>query len=157
VISRLLASLLPHLEVAAEAAPEGRTRWYCLCTLADARRRSGSPDASLPFCERAAAQARSAAEAEEANECYAWSDVAAITGHWANALVMTGNLDAARQRHLDSAVVYKKAGRPAVYVIGRELEALRIDIMQGRAAEVLPHVEARLAQVETWWQQYRDG
>ena len=33
---RLLAGLLPHLEAAAEAAPEGEPRWSCLCYLADA-------------------------------------------------------------------------------------------------------------------------
>ena len=37
------------------------------------------------------------------------------------------------------------------------MEALRIDIMQGRAAEVMPQVEARLAQVEEWWQRHRSG
>ena len=29
--------------------------------------------------------------------------------------------------------------------------------MQGQAAEALPQVEARLAQVEAWWQQHRSG
>ena len=29
--------------------------------------------------------------------------------------------------------------------------------MQGKAAEALPQVEARLAQVEAWWQQHRSG
>src|SRR5207247_3010263 len=47
--SRLLAGLLPHLEAAAESAPEGRPRWHCLCCLADALRNAGRLDASLPF------------------------------------------------------------------------------------------------------------
>ena len=68
-----------------------------------------------------------------------------------------GDLDAARKRHLESAEAHKKAGSPAVNVIGSELEALRIDIMQGRAAEALPQVEERLAQVEDWWQRHRSG
>ena len=51
----------------------------------------------------------------------------------------------------------KQAGRPEVDVIASELEALRIDIMQGRAAEALPQVEERLAQVEDWWQRHRSG
>ena len=154
---RLLAGLLPHLEAAAESAPEGEPRWSCLCYLADALRHGGRPDASLPFYEQAATQARTAAEAQGENGRQAWADVAWITGNWAHALVMTGDLDASRQRHLDSAEAEKKAGRPAVYVIGSELEALRIDIMQGQAAQALPQVEARLAQVEAWWQQHRSG
>ena len=60
---RLLAGLLPHLELAAESAPEGKPRWSCLCYLADALRMAGRPDASLPFYEQAATQARTAAEA----------------------------------------------------------------------------------------------
>ena len=60
---RLLAGLLPHLEAAAEAAPEGEPRWYCLCHLADALVSAGRYDASLPFYEQAANQARTAAEA----------------------------------------------------------------------------------------------
>ena len=38
---RLLAGLLPHLEVAAESALEGEPRWSCLCYLADAMRECG--------------------------------------------------------------------------------------------------------------------
>src|SRR5262249_17633122 len=49
----------------------------------------------------------------------------------------------------------KKAGGPAINVINNELETLRIDVMRGQDAQVLPQVKARLAQVESWWQQYR--
>jgi hypothetical protein len=59
---RLLEGLIPHLKTAAESAPEGEPRWRCLCFLADALRLGGRPDASLPFYEQAAAQARAAAE-----------------------------------------------------------------------------------------------
>jgi len=154
---RLLASLLPHLETAAEFAPEGKLRWSCLCYLADALAHGGRPDASLPFYEQAATQARTAAEAQGESGHRAWADVAWITGNWANALGDVGDLDASRQRRLDSAEAEKKAGTPAVNVIGSELEALRIDIEQGQAAQALPEVEARLAQVEAWWQQHRSG
>lgn len=51
---RLLAGLIPHLQTAAESAPEGQPRWRCLGILADALRGSGRPDASLPFYEQAA-------------------------------------------------------------------------------------------------------
>ncbi len=51
----------------------------------------------------------------------------------------------------------KKAGSPAVRVIGNELEAWRIDVRQGHAAEMLPQVETHLAQVDAWWQQHCAG
>ena len=153
----LLAVLLPHLEAAAASAPEGRPRWSCLCYLADALSHGGRADASLPFYEQAATLARTAAEAQGENRRQAWADVGWITGNWAVALAMTRDLDASRQRHLDSAEASKNASQAVVYVIRSELEALRIDIMQGRAVQALPQVEARLAQVEAWWRQHRAG
>ena len=158
---RLLEGLLPHLEAAAKSAPEGRLRWHCLSTLAVALMNAGHTDTSLPFYEQAAAQARTAAEATESgseNAREAWSEVGSITSNWAKALLMTRKLDAARQQWLESAEAKKKAGRPAVQVTAMELEAVRIDIRQGRrAAEALPKIEARLTQVEAWWQQHRSG
>jgi tetratricopeptide (TPR) repeat protein len=154
---RLLAGLLPHLEAAADSAPEGRPRWSCLCYLADALRQGGHPDVSLPFYEQAATLARTAAEAQGENGPQVWADVAWITGNWAVALAMTRDLDASRQRHLDNAEAEKKAGRPIVHVIRSGVEALRIDIVQGRAAQALAQVEARLAQVEAWWRQHCTG
>ena len=153
----LLAGLLPHLEAAAESAPEGEPRWRCLCYLADALDESGRPDASLPFFEQAATQARAAAAAPGEPGRRAWADLAAITGNWANALRATGDLDASRQRQIEAAEAVKKAGSPAIQGIVSELEALRLDILQGRAAQALPQVEARLAQVEAWWRQHQDG
>jgi len=97
------------------------------------------------------------AEAQGENGRQAWADLAVITGNWANALVDVSDLDAARQRQLESAEARRQAGSPTIHVIGRELEALRIDIMQGKTTEALPQVEARLAQVEAWWQQHRSG
>jgi hypothetical protein len=63
----LLTGLLPYLETAAEAAPEGEPRWCCFCFLADAVRLGGRPDASLPFYEQAATHACTAAEAQGEN------------------------------------------------------------------------------------------
>jgi tetratricopeptide (TPR) repeat protein len=154
---RLLTGLLPHLEAAAESAPEGRLRWSCLSYLADAVRKAGRPDVSLSFYEQAATQARTAAETQDENERQARADVAVITGNWAHALGRIGDLNSSRQRHLDSAEAEKKAGRPAVNVISSELEALRIDILQGQAAQALAEVESLLAQVDAWWQQHRSG
>lgn len=151
---RLLGALLPHLQTAAEFAPEGEPRWSCLCYLADALKHAGRPDASLPFFEQAAAQARAVAESGGVGSRQAWADVAWISGNWANALTLVSDLDTARQRHLDSAEAEMQSDRPAINVIGSELEALRIDIMQGEAETASPEVEARLAQVEAWWQRH---
>lgn len=153
----LLEGLIPHLQTAAESAPEGQTRWSCLGILADAVQRSGRPDASLPFYDQAAAQVRAAAEAGGERARQAWADLAWITGHWANALGDVGHLDATRQRRLESAEANKKGDRPQIDVIGSELETLRIDIKQGQVETALPQVEARLAQVAAWWQQHRSG
>ena len=154
---RLLGGLIPHLQTAAESAPEGMPRWSCLGYLADALWSGGRPDTSLPFFEQAAIQARAVAEAGGEVSRQAWSDLDWIIGNWANALGDCGHLDAARQRHLDAAEAAKKAGKPEVYVIRSEVEALRIDITQGNVDAALPQVEARLAKVESWWKQHRDG
>ncbi len=154
---RLLAGLLPHLEAAAELAPEGRPRWSCLGYLADALRGAGRPAVSLPFFELAATQARTAAEGGGETVRSAWADLAWITGNWATALREVGDLDASRQRHRDHAEAERNAGRPAINVISSQLEPLRVNIMQGKAAEALTQVEVRLAKVEAWWQQHRSG
>jgi tetratricopeptide (TPR) repeat protein len=154
---RLLESLLPHLQAAAESAPEGRSRRSCLAYLADALARSGHPDSSLPVYERAASLARAAAKVGGEDGRRAWADLAWITGNSANALRSMGDLDASRKRRLDSAEAHRQAGDSAIEIIGSELEALRIDIMQDKAAEALPQVEARLAKVEAWWAQHRSG
>jgi tetratricopeptide (TPR) repeat protein len=154
---RLLERLIGHLRTAAESAPEGWPRWSCLCNLADALRLGGRPDASLSFYEQAAAQARASTQVGDEGSRQAWGHVAWISGNWANGLVMTGNLPAARERQVESAEAHKKAGSSAVNVIGSELEALRIDIMEGKVAEALPQVEPRLAQVAGWWRRHRSG
>ena len=150
---RLLADLLPHLEAAAEAAPEGEPRWRCLGILADALNNIGRYDASLSFFEQAAIQAHAAAEAGSRK---AWADSVTL-GNWARALLMNGDLDASRQRHLESVDALKKAGAFAIYITVSELEVLRIDIMRGQVVQALPQVAAHLAQVEAWWRQHRSG
>jgi tetratricopeptide (TPR) repeat protein len=145
------------LESAAKSAPEGPLRWKCLGNLADALRISGRPDKSLSFYEEAAALARAAAEAGGEGARRAWADFAVIVGNWAFALAITGNPAAARQQQLASAEAIKKAGLPEVNVVGRELEALRIDIVQGDVREAQPQAEERLAKLQTWWERSRSG
>lgn len=154
---RLLTELLPHLHTAAASAPEGRPRWSCLGYLADALGRAGRPDTSLLFYAQAATQARAVAEAAGVGSRQAWSDFAAISGNWANALGDVCDFGSARQRQLESADAAKKAGCPDMHIIASELEALRIDIMQGQVLTALPEVAARLAQVEAWWQRHLAG
>jgi tetratricopeptide (TPR) repeat protein len=153
----LLVRLVPQLHTAAESAPEGRPRWSCLCYLADALKNAGCPDAGLLFFEQAAAQARKAAEAGGETMKQAWADFGWITSNWANAFLMIGDLDAAHKCQLEGAEAKKKAELPSIYVIGNELEALRIEIWQGQAAQALPKVEAHLAQVQEQWRQHRAG
>lgn len=153
----LLEALIPHLQTAAESAPEGKWRWACLGYLADALAIGGRPDASLAFYERAAAQARSVAEAGTDGSRQAWSDLVWISTNWAHALRYVGDLDAARQRQIESAEAETKAGRSAIETIGNELEALRLDILQGEVEAAVPKVEERLAKVEMWWKRHRAG
>jgi hypothetical protein len=153
----VLKSLIPHLQTAADTASEGAQRWRSLCNLADALMRSGCPDLSLPLYEQAAAQARAVADAAGSGSRRAWSDFAAISGNWAISLRQTGDINASRQRRLDSADGSKKAGLPAIHALGAELEVLRIDLLQDRVETAWPQVESRLAQVKAWWQQARAG
>lgn len=154
--SRLLASLIPHLQTAAESAPHGNPRWSCLGYLADAIS-AGRPDLSLVLYEKAACLAREVAEAGGEGSCLAWSDLAWISGNWANALAATGRLDEARERHFESAEASKAGGRPEFDVIFSELEMLRIDIMQGYSERVRPKIEALLSQVQGWWEAWCAG
>lgn len=149
--------ILDLLKAGADSAPEGRPRWSSLFYLAAALSGCGRPDVSLGLYEQAAALARGTAEAGGEDARQAWSDIGAITHNWANALLDAGYLDAARMRHLESAKAKEEASEPAVYAVGSELEALRIDVLQGRVDEALPQVEKRLSLVQSWWKRQRAG
>ena len=151
-----LGSLISYLRSAADAAPQGRARWSCLTYLANALSRGGHFDASLPFYERAAAEVRAAAECGD-DGSQSWADLAAILGSWGAALFQNGNLDGARRRNLQGAAAQRKAGNSEIQILGSELELLRIDILQGRASQVVPEVESLLARIESWWQRHRAG
>ena len=144
----LLAGVIAELEAVADQVPAGRSRWALRVNLADALRRSGRPDLALALYEQAAS------EAEQAGN---WSDVGVTCGNWASALHNAGQLDASRAMQLRSAEVRTRAGEPGVDVVGSELEALRIDVMQGKAREALPSIATLLDPVRTWWQAHRAG
>lgn len=162
---QLLDELVPHLQDAARAAPEGKARWSCLCYLADALDQAGRHDFSLPFFEQAAALARTATKMGGPSAIQAWSDLAMITGNWASPLLKIGMFGAARACLLESADASRNAGRPSVDVIACELEALRIDIVHGGIDPLLAQdvnalgaqIEMRLTQIETWWQLHLTG
>ena len=152
---RLLQGLLPYLRNAADAAPAGRPRWRCLAYLADALSGGGQADASLEFYQQAIELARAATGGATARQ--AWADLGWFCGNAAVAFTQIGQLDSARHYHLESAEAKKQAARPAIEIIGGELEVLRIDIMQGRASLVLPQITSQLARVALWWQHWRAG
>lgn len=145
---RVLRVLLPELEQAVAAAPRGEARWSARTYLADALHGGGQPDLSLSHY---------AAAAGEAHEAKDWNDLAWITGNWANALGDCGQLEASQDKHRESARWGERAGRPAVSVLGNELEALRIDVMLGRAAQVLPEIVQSVDRVRVWWEATRRG
>jgi hypothetical protein len=104
----LLQNLLPHLEAAAQAAPEGRFAGGVSAHLADALRRGGRPEASLPFYEQARPRPGPGPPPRGQPGARPGLDVAAITGNWAYALCDVGDLEGARRRHLESAEAHKK-------------------------------------------------
>ncbi|MCX4239723.1 CHAT domain-containing protein [Paraliomyxa miuraensis] len=144
----LLGAVVAELRAVAEQVPAGRARWSVRTYLADALDMSGRADEALPLYEQAAA------EAEQAEH---WGDVCVIYGNWAGALCEVGQLDASKATRLRSAEAERKAGHPLVNVVASELEALRIDVMQGHAAQVLGDIEARLEQVRGWWKAHAEG
>ncbi len=83
--------------------------------------------------------------------------MATIIGNWANAVGDVGDLEEAKGLHLRSAEVERRAGKPEVYAVGSELEALRIDAMRGEAEAALPEIESRLERVRDWWRRSRAG
>jgi len=144
----LLRAVIADLEAVADQVPAGENRWALRVNLADALEQSGRSDAALTFYEQAAAEAAAAEE---------WVDVGWICQNWANALRNVGQLDLARTTYERSADAKRRAGSPRVKVVGSELEALRIDVLQGGAQRALPEIERRLAEVRGWWHRQRAG
>jgi tetratricopeptide (TPR) repeat protein len=144
----LLGAIVADLQVAVAEAPAGEARWRLRTTLADALNQGGRPDQALPLYAQAA---------EEAKAAEHWSDLGWIYQNWASALRAVGQLDRAHETYLASAAAQTRAGRPRVDVLGSELEALRVDVMQGRAEQALPAVEARLGEVRAFRAQAQQG
>jgi hypothetical protein len=145
---RLLRWVIAELEGIARQAPAGTARWRLLASLAEALRRGGRPDAALPLYEQVVAKA------EEAGH---WSDVGVACQNWAVALRDLGRLGDAKFTYLRSAEAKTRTGSPRVAVLGSELEALRVDVMQGGAEQALPEIESRLQEVRGWRGRHQAG
>jgi tetratricopeptide (TPR) repeat protein len=148
---RLLSGLIPHLQAAARAAPPGRPGRLCLLILADAMDNAGRSNESLPFYEEAAVLAKTAAEKGGAEASREWLDYAMIVGNWAVALRHVSEFETSRLLQHERARALKHAGAHEVEILSAELEALRLDVDDGRAAEVLRDIERRVAQMQDWW------
>jgi tetratricopeptide (TPR) repeat protein len=145
---RQLHRVIAELEGAVEQVPAGEARWCLRTYLADALDNAGRPAAALPFYEQAVA------EAEEAGH---WSHVGAICQNWASALGNAGRLDDAKATYLRSAQAKARAGSRRLDVLASEIEALRVDVMQGGAEQALPEIESRLQEIRAWWRRHRAG
>ncbi|MCP4105639.1 MAG: hypothetical protein GY749_08900, partial [Desulfobacteraceae bacterium] len=145
---RQLQAIIAELQGIVGQVPQGKTRWSVRTYLADALRRSGQPEQSLPFYEQSANEAESARN---------WSDVGVICQNWANALRNVGRLAQAREVCMRSADANRKGDRPEINIIGAELEAFRIDVMQGKTKETLPEIEERLDKIRDWWERHGKG
>jgi tetratricopeptide (TPR) repeat protein len=148
----LLRSMIVELAVATEAMPVdrryARTRWRLRVDLAVALDNAGQPDQALALLEQALSEAEAAGS---------WDDVAVIASHWSNALSALDRLDAAKAARLRSAEAHRKHGSPRANLLGSELEALRIDVMQGVAKTALSEIEARLDEARALWQRHLAG
>jgi tetratricopeptide (TPR) repeat protein len=144
----LLSGVIAELEAVVDHVPPGAAHWSVQSSLADAFDSVGQPDRALPFYARAALEAEAAS---------AWGDVGTICQNWANALGNVGQLDRAREVYRQSADAQRQAGSPQMSIVGSELGALHIDVMQDRAGEALPQIEERLEAVRGWWRRHRAG
>ncbi|MCP4699751.1 MAG: CHAT domain-containing protein [Gammaproteobacteria bacterium] len=145
---RTLQALTAELSGAAAQAPPGEDHWRLHTVLADALRKANQPMQALPFYEQAAAEAEAARH---------WPHTAWICQNWANALGDAGQTVRARDTYLRAAEAHRRAGSAEVHIIGSELEAYRIDIMQDKAQQALLAVRERLDKLRAWHQQRQQG
>lgn len=144
----LLHIAIAELKGAVNKVSPGETRWFLRTCFADAMSRSGRSDQSLAIYSQAAAEAK---EAEK------WSDLAVIYRNWAIALRNVGLLDQAKEVYLKCLDVDEKAANPEIEIIGRQLEALRIELKKDKAESVLPEIEFQLNKVRSWYRRYTNS
>ena len=144
----MLKRLLDELQIAADKVPDGKERWRARGRMAEALKAAEHSEQAICLFEQAAAEARAAGH---------WDDVGRLLGDLANGHRQAEDLDSARRTHLAGAEAYRAAGSPEIQVVANELEALRIEVYQGRAERVLPEIEDRLEKLKNWWNLYQAG
>lgn len=144
----LLSAVVVELQAVTDEVPAGEARWMLRANLAGALKNAGRPDQALGLFAQAMAEAEAAERWEHAN---------AIRHNWADALREVGQIEPAKAMFLASAEAARRAGRPRVDVAASEVEALRIDVLRGQAAEALPKIAAILSDVRGWWSKQRAG
>lgn len=92
--------------------------------LADSLRSTGQFEQALPLYEQAA---------EEAQTAKQWAQTGLICANWGTALVEVGQLEVAKGTLLRAIQAYRKSGWDHLDLVGMELEALHVDVMQGKA------------------------
>jgi tetratricopeptide (TPR) repeat protein len=138
-----LDAVIEDLLVASASLPSTKLRWHLHACIGDALNNAEYGASAGPFFERAARAAEESAD---------WGDVGWICHNWANALAGQGRLDEARDLYQRSALAAEKAGRPRIYATASKLASLRLDVSQGRAAEVITTIEEALVEVQESWE-----
>jgi tetratricopeptide (TPR) repeat protein len=138
-----LQVIIRELQSIIEQVPTGETRWTLRTSLADALHQVGQLEQALPFYAQAM---------EEAEASKNWSSIGWIYQNWAISLRDIGQFSKARETFQLSIQAYRNVSHSEIYIMGSELELLRIDVMVGKVSKALPRIERRLSQVREWWQ-----
>ena len=140
--------MISDLQAAVAGAPPGQVQWRLRGALADALNNAARHDEALPLFAEAV---------EEAVQAEHWADIGWLCNNWASALRDAGQLERARDIYMRSADAERRASRPKGNILMSELEALRIDVMQGHADRALPRIQEKLAEVRAWWDSLQRG
>ncbi len=144
----VLRSTIAELEAIIEFLPSGEARWSTRNCIAETLSEAGRSDLALRLFEKAVTEAEAAP---------AFADVGWISRNWAHALLKYEQWDAARRMYWQSADAWRQSDRPVLHAMISELEALRVDVLEGMAEEALPKVNARLHEVRRWFSRYQQG
>ena len=142
-----LQPIIQALQTVIHQVPAGRARWAMQVNLADGLDNAGLHEQALPFYEQAY---------QAAQQAQNWDDMGWISQNWAVALLLSGKLQQAREVFLQAAEAERQAQKPEIHILGSQLEAWRIDVMQGNT-QVLGEIEQAVATIKSWWQQTLQG
>lgn len=156
--ANLLARILPYLQIAEISAIGHRQKLRFNLLIADALSETIRFEESLPYFQEAANMARQILKTRTGFTI--WGDLSVVYDNWANILRKLHRLDEALGLLLDSQAAKKKALKFGGAITGwnliaSELEICRIEILQGKASEVVPFYDKMLGQIATEWQKQR--